>query len=95
MGRDPCHDETGSTGSCRTHGDRHMPTPHSAARHVLLDAHEGRGLASTILIANELLDHDDLDDSQRLKILQSLARAATTLAHHVVSSDEVPAREPA
>lgn len=70
-----------------------MPTPHATAHHVLLDAHQGRGLASTILIANELLDHDELDDGQRLKILQSLARAATTLAHHVISSDEVPPPE--
>lgn len=72
-----------------------MRTPHHTAHHVLLDAHEGRGLASTILIARELLDHDDLDDDQRLKIFESLARAGTTLAHHVLASDEVPAPEPA
>lgn len=60
-------------------------------RRVLLDAREGRGLASTILIANQLLDHEDLDEAQRDRILQSLARAATTLAHHVVAADEVTA----
>lgn len=72
-----------------------MSIPSHTVRHVLLDAHEGRGLASTILIARELLDHDDLDAEQRLKILESLARAGTTLAHHVLASDEVPVSEPA
>ncbi len=64
-----------------------MPTEPSPAR-VELDAHESRGLASTILIARELLDHDDLDEAQRQTILRSLARAATTLAHRIVTADE-------
>lgn len=72
-----------------------MPTSSHTGRHVLLDAHEGRGLASTILIARELLDHDDLDAGQREKILESLTRASTTLAHHVLASDEAPVAEPA
>lgn len=72
-----------------------MPTSRRTAHHVLLDSHEGRGLASTILIARELLDHEDLDADQRLKILESLARAGTSLAQHVLTSDEVPAHEPA
>ena len=63
-----------------------MPTPHVSTEHVVLDAHESRGLASTILIARELLDHDDLDAEQRQTILHSLARAATTLAHRVVGA---------
>lgn len=64
-----------------------MPTDRSASHHVVLDAHQSRGLASTILIARQLLDHDDLDPDQRQRILGSLARAATTLAHHVVAAD--------
>ena len=60
-----------------------------ATHHVLLDAHESRGLASTVLIARQLLDHDDLDPDQRQRIMGSLARAATTLAHHVLAAEPV------
>ena len=66
-----------------------MPASHE--ERVVLDAHESRGLASTILIARQLLDHDDLDADQRQTILRSLARAATTLAHRVVEA-EAPSR---
>ena len=63
-----------------------MSMPAHRQETVLLDAHETRGLASTILIARQLLDHDDLDTAQHQTILQSLARAATTLAHHVLDA---------
>lgn len=66
-----------------------MSLPPAHEDRVVLDAHESRGLASTILIARELLDHDDLDAEQRQTILRSLARAATTLAHRVVGADAV------
>lgn len=66
-----------------------MPTDAPEIR-VVLDAYESRGLASTVLIARQLLDHEDLDADQRQKILESLARAATTLAHRVVNADGVP-----
>ena len=75
---DPAQDETS------------MSLPPAHEDRVVLDAHESRGLASTILIARELLDHDDLDAEQRQTILRSLARAATTLAHRVVGADATP-----
>ena len=67
-----------------------MSLPPAHEPRVVLDAHESRGLASTILIARELLDHDDLDADQRQTILRSLARAATTLAHRVVGAELTP-----
>lgn len=63
----------------------HDPTP----RQLLLDEHDNRGLASTVLIAQQLLEHDDLDTSQRRRIQSALERAAIALAHAVVAA---PAR---
>lgn len=65
-----------------------MPDPSPPAL-VVLDGHDSRGLASTILIARGLLDHEDLDEAQRQTILRSMARAATSLAHLVTAAEGV------
>lgn len=70
-----------------------MSLPAPREDQLLLDAHESRGLASTILIARELLDHDDLDAAQRQTILHSLARAAATLAHRVIEAGTLAGSE--
>ena len=65
---------------------REAAMPVSPSRQLVLDEHDARGLASTVLIAQQLLAHDDLDASQRRRIQASLERAAVALARAVVGA---------
>lgn len=72
-----------------------MPEPARIETHqVVLDAHASRSLATSILIAGQLLEHHDIDPDQHPAILKALARAAMALAHDVMAAEPRPASHP-
>ena len=100
MGRDAVTFDTGDVrhpGTCPTAPGRAPPpardhTGSSMADgcdvdRVVLDGYESRDLASKIIAAGELLDHEDIGDEQRPAILGALVRAARSLATRVVTAD--------
>lgn len=51
-----------------------------------------RSLASTILMASSLLEHDDIDAAQHPAIHEALHRAAVQLAHQVQAAPDLDRR---
>lgn len=51
-----------------------------------------RSLASTILMASSLLEHEDIDAEQHPAIRQAMERAAIQLAHQIQSAPDAEVR---